>query len=311
MSVLLYDPVKKNHILLLRNGLWEGKRWSVDLHVCDNPCCGCCNIDFKCTPADEDLNSQVTSANFILDAEKHSIYRAAGRRGSKPSDSLAAAVVKELEEEDWKYLYEFLLRAKQNQIENCDPRLVDAHFPPEVLRGDGTVVGYGEIFPLAAAMPFSIGSEQWLAMDDYCVNPECDCQDVVLQFVKSEKKASLPRTTKKPPPAIFYDYGKKKFKPAQIPGESLPSLQTLFSGLKDQRQGLDGELKKRHQRLKELFKSALRKNAIGTDQDQTFLDSMYEPFTRNESALLRASKPGRNDPCPCGSGKKFKKCCGT
>ena len=107
------------------------------------------------------------------------------------------------------------------------------------------------------------------------------------------------------------NYGKKKFKPAQIPGESLPSLQTLFSGLKDQRQGLDGELKKRHQRLKELFKSALRKNAIGTDQDQTFLDSMYEPFTRNESALLRATKPGRNDPCPCGSGKKFKKCCGT
>jgi preprotein translocase subunit SecA len=23
-----------------------------------------------------------------------------------------------------------------------------------------------------------------------------------------------------------------------------------------------------------------------------------------------ASKVGRNDPCPCGSGKKFKKCCG-
>lgn len=23
------------------------------------------------------------------------------------------------------------------------------------------------------------------------------------------------------------------------------------------------------------------------------------------------SRPGRNDPCPCGSGKKFKKCCGA
>lgn len=22
-----------------------------------------------------------------------------------------------------------------------------------------------------------------------------------------------------------------------------------------------------------------------------------------------ATKPGRNDPCPCGSGKKYKKCC--
>lgn len=25
---------------------------------------------------------------------------------------------------------------------------------------------------------------------------------------------------------------------------------------------------------------------------------------------VSALKPGRNDPCPCGSGKKFKKCCG-
>lgn len=25
---------------------------------------------------------------------------------------------------------------------------------------------------------------------------------------------------------------------------------------------------------------------------------------------VTALKPGRNDPCPCGSGKKFKKCCG-
>lgn len=24
----------------------------------------------------------------------------------------------------------------------------------------------------------------------------------------------------------------------------------------------------------------------------------------------RAASPGRNDPCPCGSGRKFKKCCG-
>jgi len=22
-----------------------------------------------------------------------------------------------------------------------------------------------------------------------------------------------------------------------------------------------------------------------------------------------SSKPGRNDPCPCGSGKKYKRCC--
>ena len=29
------------------------------------------------------------------------------------------------------------------------------------------------------------------------------------------------------------------------------------------------------------------------------------------TAAARATKVGRNDPCPCGSGKKYKKCCGA
>jgi SEC-C motif domain protein len=27
--------------------------------------------------------------------------------------------------------------------------------------------------------------------------------------------------------------------------------------------------------------------------------------------IVRGPQPGRNDPCPCGSGKKYKKCCGA
>ena len=30
----------------------------------------------------------------------------------------------------------------------------------------------------------------------------------------------------------------------------------------------------------------------------------------NQPAQSNKSKVGRNDPCPCGSGKKYKKCCG-
>lgn len=36
-----------------------------------------------------------------------------------------------------------------------------------------------------------------------------------------------------------------------------------------------------------------------------------ERFIHTETTLVReTAKTGRNDPCPCGSGKKFKKCCG-
>ncbi len=33
-------------------------------------------------------------------------------------------------------------------------------------------------------------------------------------------------------------------------------------------------------------------------------------FVGNEPYVREQPKVGRNDPCPCGSGKKFKKCCG-
>jgi hypothetical protein len=32
-------------------------------------------------------------------------------------------------------------------------------------------------------------------------------------------------------------------------------------------------------------------------------------IVRNGRILSLVAKVGRNDPCPCGSGKKFKKCC--
>src|SRR5208337_4479286 len=47
---------------------------------------------------------------------------------------------------------------------------------------------------------------------------------------------------------------------------------------------------------------------------RTQLDKMMSAYqaSRREAALagcLTTSKTNRNDPCPCGSGKKYKKCC--
>ena len=33
--------------------------------------------------------------------------------------------------------------------------------------------------------------------------------------------------------------------------------------------------------------------------------------TSTKQAARAVNKVGRNDPCPCGSGKKYKKCCGA
>jgi len=42
-------------------------------------------------------------------------------------------------------------------------------------------------------------------------------------------------------------------------------------------------------------------------EDISDLDRLLNPTT---PARVQA-QPGRNDPCPCGSGKKYKHCCGS
>ncbi|MCU7932485.1 MAG: SEC-C domain-containing protein [Candidatus Thiodiazotropha sp. (ex Codakia rugifera)] len=44
------------------------------------------------------------------------------------------------------------------------------------------------------------------------------------------------------------------------------------------------------------------------DGDWYFVDGQLVP---PKPEMRKQPKVGRNEPCPCGSGKKFKKCCGT
>ncbi|WP_054774967.1 SEC-C metal-binding domain-containing protein [Methylogaea oryzae] len=42
-----------------------------------------------------------------------------------------------------------------------------------------------------------------------------------------------------------------------------------------------------------------------------FLNIDDEVAASHDPIVRESPKTGRNDPCPCGSGKKFKKCCGA
>ena len=56
-----------------------------------------------------------------------------------------------------------------------------------------------------------------------------------------------------------------------------------------------------HKKLKKYRKLYPQMFELGDDEEEHF---KTEPYKRPEP------KVGRNDPCPCGSGKKYKKCCG-
>ena len=45
--------------------------------------------------------------------------------------------------------------------------------------------------------------------------------------------------------------------------------------------------------------------------DTTKVDVNNKKNDRKQISAKDIKKIGRNDPCPCGSGKKYKKCCGV
>ncbi|UCE60305.1 MAG: SEC-C domain-containing protein [Phycisphaerales bacterium] len=50
------------------------------------------------------------------------------------------------------------------------------------------------------------------------------------------------------------------------------------------------------------------------DREKAYKDQLPgvddEPLPPPVETIHADDKPQRNDPCPCGSGKKYKKCCG-
>ena len=66
---------------------------------------------------------------------------------------------------------------------------------------------------------------------------------------------------------------------------------------------IDGELREADFNPDEVFEAAL-------DTVSDWLQAFYRIREERVAACGRLDgKVGRNDPCPCGSGKKYKKCC--
>jgi uncharacterized protein YecA (UPF0149 family) len=55
--------------------------------------------------------------------------------------------------------------------------------------------------------------------------------------------------------------------------------------------------------LEELARRARSKEDVEAEQELIKKTDKVKPLQSDRP-------PGRNDPCPCGSGKKYKKCCG-
>jgi SWIM/SEC-C metal-binding protein len=71
------------------------------------------------------------------------------------------------------------------------------------------------------------------------------------------------------------------------------------------------QTEKRLQEVAAIFDQHSWKYIIGFEPDKPEDISDLEKLLNPIKPVQSTKKVGRNDPCPCGSGKKFKKCCGS
>ena len=220
-----------------------------------------------------------------MDLERQEIANLEELKANPTAWGLANAVAAESGQEEWNQLRRIYWELKQYWTEHSDLEQVEVSFPPEVLAG--TMVAYFDIFPFARRLEFTHEQETWVIDDQYCCNPKCPCQEAVLSFIRPPQGAE--RGPLRPTLSISYRYRDGKVSRLDAEKNARYSEQGLLELLKKARADLDSLLAKRQSLLRRLCGRGLKTQTI---QSPT-------------------PKIGRNDPCPCGSGKKWKRCCGA
>jgi hypothetical protein len=272
--------------LLIQQGELAGRRYRFEAIVCENPTCQCDHVTLKCFPAmpEASLRAPIV-ASLEMDLERREITNLQELRADPTARALAAAVAAESGEEEWSQLKRIYWGLKQYWTEHTDLEQVEVSFPPDALTG--AMVGYPDVFPFAKRIEFTHAQEPWLSDDQYCCSPKCLCEEAALSFIRLSPRAG--REPLRPTLSLSYRYREGKVGWVDPEKNSGCSEQDLLESLKNAHPDLDSLLAERQGLLRRLCGRTVKRQTIRT----------------------ATPKIGRNDPCPCGSGKKWKRCCGA
>lgn len=132
---------------------------------------------------------------------------------------------------------------------------------------------------------------KYFFVEFYCTDPQCDCNSGVFQMVELDPQGKETENT-----IALIDYTWTE--PVSTHN---PSLGPQFIGFRLAEAGLE-EFKKLLTKDGDMV-AKLKSSYIVTREEHP------HPEFMEVTPIQKGTKVGRNEPCPCGSGKKYKKCC--
>ncbi len=262
--------------------------------VCHNPLCTCGVVELNLTPVPEEEKSIPTTTKRMVSLDIFKKSLGYGDENNIASEDLAFAkdFIRALDEDDYQILQKEHLAQKKHLTEQADINDINAYFPMKEIEEEGRMIEYNETLPYADHLPIKISNHAFLMIDRYCVRTTCSCTDTIISYLLIDKS----RKPKKELFAYSVNYNTQKWKKSGqfIPGlkRNVPNINTVKKAVEEKYPEFYGILQERHAQLRKLYANYRRKQGFSPPS---------EPAVSN--------KIGRNEPCPCGSGKKYKKCC--
>jgi hypothetical protein len=149
-------------------------------------------------------------------------------------------------------------------------------------RPTGDLVGWYEAHPSDRPDVYLDDDGAFIAEDLFCVRPTCTCDEAVIAFTPA-KIASAQDVG-----SIRLRISTLEVIERRIEANDAALLDRLWLAFSARHRRLTARLAERNKQMVELASDHLRRRAPARS----------------------APRAGRNEPCPCGSGKKYKRCCG-
>ena len=296
--LLRIDPPNGNRLTIQSsNGAVD--RYEFSASTCDNPLCGCSSIDLLCTPLDKSKGVDPEAHIIALDILDESPQEHP-RNEEQTNVPLTRVVAAGLNPEHWRQLRAWFVNEKRRAMEDIELDSLEPFFPSAVTK-DGMMLSYEQVFPFAERLTFSVDEQLWIVEDQYCVQPNCDCIEAIFCLFPcpgindpNEHDNHIPhREPVTEAAAIRYNTQDSSWEAEDDPPISRSTARKLMTALDKERPDLSVVVAERRRQLRYLYRR--RKGCHAAPRS--------EP-------VVAAPRIGRNQPCPCGSGKKFKRCCG-
>ena len=284
--VLTVDSESKKIFATVENGD-RIEKYECITSACENPVCTCgiAYLDLIPTQVEGENSEQLPPRKVEIDIDEKSLGYKNKKKVPEEDLEFAGLFLRKLDENDFQILYKSHFAFKNRISEEASPDSIDAYFEYHEVEYNGLMAAYNDVLPYGNQLLLTINGKELIILDQYCLLPHCSCTDTILNIFSIDKIGK----TGEELCVVSLKYKKKQW---NIIEECSPSvnLKTVRSAIEDQHPNIYKQLHKRHLKLKAVYAHCKKRH--------------YSP-----KHVLQLPKVGRNDPCPCGSGKKYKKCC--